>query len=162
LSHVHQPVCSGKRRGYSACVVGQSIWGTWDCRPLILFSEMSRQNDAQSQRVSRNMLISCRTLMNSLAHNQFIHLYGQRGARLDRDQSVHSSTVKSRSLLVRNFSPLLFWAPETHLQVLEKIWVDRLVHVRPWAQFNDNLIAEWKEITIIVLFTLFCMNGLIG
>ncbi|KIM71656.1 hypothetical protein PILCRDRAFT_93766 [Piloderma croceum F 1598] len=104
-------MCSGKRRGYSACVVGR--------------------------------------MMRALTHNQFIHLYGQRGARLDRDQSVHSLTVKSRSLLARTFSPLLFWAPETHLQVLEKIWVDRLVHVRPWTQFNDNLIAEWKEITII-------------
>jgi hypothetical protein len=100
--------------------------------------------------------------MNCLAHNQFIHLYGQRGARLDRDQSVHSPTVKSRSLLARNFSPLLFWAPETHLQVLEKIWVDRLVHVRPWTQFNDNLIVEWKEIAIIVSLLYYHMNGLMG
>jgi len=89
--------------------------------------------------------------MNSLAHNQFIHLYGQRGARLDRDQSVYSSTVKSRSLLVKNFSPLLFWAPETHLQALENIWVDRLVHVDSWTQFNKKLIAEWKEIIIIAI-----------
>jgi len=124
----------------------------------MLFSDVSRQNDVHSQRVFRNMLIFGRTLMDSLAHNQFIHLYGQRGARLDRDQSVHSSTVKSRSLLVRSFSPLLFWAPDTYLQVLEEIWIDRLVHVRPWTQFNDNLIAEWKEITIIVLLLYFPMN----
>ncbi|KIM86765.1 hypothetical protein PILCRDRAFT_816011 [Piloderma croceum F 1598] len=102
---------SGKRRGYSACVVGR--------------------------------------MMRNLTHNQFVHLYGQRGARLDRDQSVYSATVKSRSLLVINLSPLLFWAPETHLQALENIWVDHLVDINSWTQFNKKLIAEWKEITII-------------
>jgi hypothetical protein len=103
------------------------------------------------------MSISSGTLITSLAHNQFIHLYGQRGARLDRDQSVYSSTVKSRSLLVRHFSPLLFGAPETHLRALENIWVDRLVHVDSWIQFNKKLIAEWKEITIIVMLLYACM-----
>lgn len=139
-------------------VLSVSVWETWDCRSLMLFSDMSRQDDAQFQWVSRNIPISCGTLIISLAHNQFVHLYGQRGARLDRDQSVYSSTVKSRSLLVTNLSPLLFWAPETHLQALEKIWVDHLVNVDSWTQFNKKLIAEWKEITIIVLLLYFRMH----
>ena len=85
------------------------------------------------------------------AHNQFVHLYGQRGARLDRDQSVHRPIVNPRTLLATVFSPLLFWAPEAHLQALDKIWVDRLVHEGPWTQFTRKLTTEWQKITIIVL-----------
>jgi hypothetical protein len=47
-------------------------------------------------------------------------------------------------------SPLLFWAPDVHLQSLEKIWVDRLVHIGPWIQFIDKLNTEWQEFSIIV------------
>lgn len=84
------------------------------------------------------------------AHNQFLHLHGQRGARLDRDQSIHGSIVNPRTLLVIILSPSLFWAPDVHLQSLEKIWVDRLVHIGPWTQFIDKLNAEWQEFSIIV------------
>lgn len=87
--------------------------------------------------------------MRNLIHNRFIHLHGQRGARLDRDQSVHGSIVNPRTILVTCLSPLLFWAPDVHLQSLEKIWVDRLVHIGPWIQFIDKLNTEWQEFSII-------------
>ena len=83
-------------------------------------------------------------------HNQFINLYGQRGARIDRDQSVHGSIVNPRTMLVVIFSPLLFWAPDVHLEALEKIWVDRLLHLRPWTEFINKLNNEWQEFIIIV------------
>jgi hypothetical protein len=95
--------------------------------------------------------------MKIIAHNQFVHLYGQRGARLDRDQSVHGSIVNPKSLLVTILSPFLFWAPDVHLQALEKIWVDRLVHFGHWTKFTNKLNTEWQQITIIVLFSHFHM-----
>jgi hypothetical protein len=93
------------------------------------------------------------SLTGVLAHNQFIHLYGQRGARLDRDQSIHGSIVNPRTLLMTIFSPLLFWAPDAHLQALEKIWVDQLVHISAWVRFVDRLSADSQEFILIVLFS---------
>ena len=91
-------------------------------------------------------------------HNQFLNLYGQRGARIDRDQSVHGSIVNPRTMLVVIFSPLLFWAPDVHLEALEKIWVDRLLHLRPWTEFINKLNNEWQEFIIIV--SLLCFTYL--
>jgi len=88
-------------------------------------------------------------IMRNFTHNQFIHLYGQRGARLDRDQSVHGSIVNPRTPLVTILSPFLFWAPDIHLKALEKIWVDRLVHYGPWTEFIEKLNTEWQEFIII-------------
>jgi len=92
-------------------------------------------------------------------HNQFVNLYGQRGARVDRDQSVHGEIVNPRTWLVVLFSPLLFWESDVHLQELEKIWVDRLVHLRPWTEFIKKVNNEWQGSTIIVswlCFTYLC------
>jgi hypothetical protein len=83
-------------------------------------------------------------------HNQFLNLYGQRGARVDREQSVHGSIVNRRTMLMKIFSPLLFWAPDVHLQAFEKIWVDHLVHLGPWTEFITKLNTEWQEFIIVV------------
>jgi hypothetical protein len=91
-----------------------------------------------------------RVLTEMAAHNQFVHLYGQRGARLDRDQSVHGSVVNPRTMLVIILSPMLFWAPNVHLHALEKLWVDRQVHIGPWTEFISKLNAEWQDLIIIV------------
>jgi hypothetical protein len=90
-----------------------------------------------------------------IAHNQFLHLYGQQGARLDRNQSVHMSTVKSRSLLFTFLTPVLLWAPETYLRALEELWVDGLVHCDHWTQFTNKLNSERQEISFIVIFVPF-------
>ena len=105
-------------------------------------------------------LITSSVLTGVTAHNQFVHLYGQRGARLDRDQSVHGSIVNPRTLLVTLLSPFLFWAPDVHLKALEKIWVDRLVHYGPWTEFMEKLNTEWQEFIIIVhLLHFTCLCG---
>jgi len=92
-----------------------------------------------------------------IAHNQFVHLYGQRGARLDCDQSIHSSVVNENTLLVTLLSPFLFWAPDIHRKALDKIFVDGLVHRDHWTAFSNKLSVEWQEITIIVLLPPFRM-----
>ena len=105
-------------------------------------------------------LITSAVLTGVTAHNQFVHLYGQRGARLDRDQSVHGSIVNPRTLLVTLLSPVLFWAPDVHLKALEKIWVDRRVHYGPWTEFMEKLNTEWHEFIIVVRLLHFtCLCG---
>ena len=94
--------------------------------------------------------------MKIIAHNQFVNLYGQQGARLDRDQSVYSSSVYSKTLLLTALSPFLFWAPDDHLQTLEKLWVDRLLHHDAWIRFIDKLQAESQQFILIV--RLFSIN----
>lgn len=88
--------------------------------------------------------------MRTLVNNQFINLYGQRGARLDRDQSIHGSIVNPRTLLVTILSPVLFWAPNDHLRALEKIWVDNIVHHGPWIRFIEKLNTEWQDFILFV------------
>ena len=83
-------------------------------------------------------------------HNQFVNLYGQRGARIDRHQSVHGEIVNPRTWLVVLFSLLLFWESDVHLEALEKIWVDRRVHLHPWTEFIKKVNNEWQGSTIIV------------
>lgn len=83
-------------------------------------------------------------------HNQFINLYGQRGARLNHDQSIHGIIVNPGSWFLKAVSPLIFWGADVHLAALEKIWVDRLVDLRPWTYFINKLNEEWQEFIIIV------------
>lgn len=84
------------------------------------------------------------------AHNQFVNLHGQRGARLERNQSVHGLTINPRTTLVKFLSPFLFGAPEIHLRALDKIWVDNLVHRGHWNEFISKLNTEWQEFSLIV------------
>ncbi len=68
-----------------------------------------------------------KTQILSLAHERFFHFYGEPAVRLRRGTSVYG-TIHGRSLLIGILSPLLFTAPLQHLMVLEKIWVDGVVH----------------------------------
>ena len=90
------------------------------------------------------------------AHNKFIHLCGQKGARLDHDHSIHGSAVNPRSILVKVLSPFLFWAPDAHLRDLSKIWVDRLAHRRPWKKLMTKLVTDWQEFNLPVLLFDLC------
>ena len=83
--------------------------------------------------------------------NQFINLYGQNGARLDRNQSVHGIAVYSRTFVLRALSRAMFYAPEVHLQSLKMIWVDRMIHESHWLEFIKKLTGEWQEFVVIVL-----------
>lgn len=84
------------------------------------------------------------------AHHRFLHLCGQRGARLDIDQSIHDPTITARPMLVMILVSLLFQAPDIHLRSLEKIWVDSLVHDRPWDEFVKQLHTDYQEFSLMV------------
>lgn len=90
-------------------------------------------------------------LMTTIAHYRFLHLYGQRGARLDSDQSIHVATLTPRPLFIKIFVALLFWAPDIHLRSLRKIWVDRVLHHRPWFEFTKQLHTDYQEFSLMVL-----------
>lgn len=90
----------------------------------------------------------------STGHNQFENLYGQQAARLDRDQSIHGTIVNPRTMFVKTLSPFIFWGADDHLKALEKLWVDRMVHIDQWKQFINQLNEEWQEFIIVVSTTI--------
>jgi hypothetical protein len=87
-------------------------------------------------------------------HQKYLNYHGQPCARLCRDQSVHSSAPPERTLLIKLFSPLLFFAPDVHLRALEDIWVDEMVCHVPWKDFMTKMNDDWER---YVLFVSHCL-----
>jgi hypothetical protein len=48
------------------------------------------------------------------------------------------------------FNVALFGAPESHMNELKRVWVDRSINSPRWKSFNNKLISEWSGITIYV------------
>ncbi len=85
----------------------------------------------------------------SLAHERFLHFYGEPAVRLCRGLSVYG-TIHRRTLLIRLLSPLLFATPLQHLMALEKIWVDGVVHEPTWKMFINKFNKRWEEAILFV------------
>ncbi|KAJ7178507.1 hypothetical protein C8R43DRAFT_871384, partial [Mycena crocata] len=68
----------------------------------------------------------------------FLNFYGQNEARLYRQPSIYEgqSNQTKRSWLMSILSPILFYAPDVHLDSLNKIWVDRIAAKEPWNKFR--------------------------
>ena len=71
-------------------------------------------------------------------------------ARLMNDQSVYDKPQRERSLLITLMSPLLFWAPEEHLQEMEKLWTDEVIIESRWKKFATEMVAEWHDVILWV------------
>jgi hypothetical protein len=76
------------------------------------------------------------------AHWRFLYFHGQRHARLVCDQTVYNEPIRKRSRLVSLLSPLLFLAPEVHLNEMEKIWVDEMINMSAWRSYVDKVLEE--------------------
>lgn len=87
-------------------------------------------------------------LMYFFTRGRFYNRYGQSSARLDRNRSVHGQKTLVRSPLVRLLSPILFYGPDAHLQSIQDIWVDRLLHKHAWTLFTDKIANEWMQATV--------------
>ncbi|KAI0315001.1 hypothetical protein OF83DRAFT_392027 [Amylostereum chailletii] len=95
-------------------------------------------------------------LMSTFSHYRYINFHGQRGARLNRDQSLHGPLHAPRTWLMNSFSPLLFLAPNVHLKEIEKVIVDGMVVMSVWKQHLTKLQNEWTE---FVLYATVLLNA---
>jgi hypothetical protein len=95
-------------------------------------------------------------LTGMVVHSQFLHMYGQQGARLDWHRSIHGSITHPRTLIFTIFSPFCFWTPEDYLKEFERVWVDRQIRPEPWIQYLNKLDTESQEYTLIVLLFRIC------
>lgn len=82
---------------------------------------------------------------------KFFNFCGLPCARLEADKSVYDED-KNFHLLTSGVSlvlnAMLFWAPQSHLEDLRKVWVDECINTPRWKAFNTNLMTEWTGITI--------------
>ena len=97
------------------------------------------------------------TIYMAIAMEYFLHFKGQHGARLTRVQSVRGKEKGLRTWLIKIFSPLLFGAPDTHLEGLEEVWLDReIVMKNSWKDLVEKLQGEWEQ---FVLFSTVLLNA---
>jgi hypothetical protein len=85
-----------------------------------------------------------------LAHWRFLYFHGQKIARLDKHQTVHDEPKRERSFFITLLSPMLFLAPEIHLQEIEKLWTDEIIIDAAWKGFVPKLLEEWQELILLV------------
>ena len=67
-----------------------------------------------------------------------------------RDQTVYDSPKRQRSRLIMFLSPLLFLAPEEHLQEIEQLWTDDVIIQSLWKSFMTEMLAEWHDVILWV------------
>ncbi|KAN0108993.1 hypothetical protein V8E52_009776 [Russula decolorans] len=79
------------------------------------------------------------------AHWRFLYFHGQRHARLLKNQTVYDDPKFSGEIsrLIRFLSPLLFFAPEVHLQEMKELWTDEIIIEITWKKFMTKLQDEW-------------------
>ncbi|KAH9027058.1 hypothetical protein EDB84DRAFT_1239959, partial [Lactarius hengduanensis] len=84
-----------------------------------------------------------------LAHWRFLYFHGQKNARLDKHQTVYCEAKRGRTVFIMLLSPVLFLAPEVHLQEIEKLWTDDVIIDSAWKSFVPKPLEEWQELILL-------------
>ncbi|KAG2048582.1 hypothetical protein BDR06DRAFT_920295 [Suillus hirtellus] len=82
---------------------------------------------------------------------KYFNFCGLPCARLEADKSVYKDDENTHPLTSSAsfaLNIMLFWAPQSHLEELRKVWVDECINTPRWKDFNKNLMTEWTGITI--------------
>ncbi|KDQ28115.1 hypothetical protein PLEOSDRAFT_1112866 [Pleurotus ostreatus PC15] len=87
-------------------------------------------------------------LMSLYMRQRFANFWGEYGARLHREQSVHHPEGRPRTWLITLLSPILFNAPDIHLRGLHLIFIDEVAAAQPWRAFIKKLGDEWQDFII--------------
>ena len=84
-----------------------------------------------------------------VAEQRLINFAGQPLARLNRNTIIYEVETR-RSALITTLSPLLFFAPDVHLDKLETVFIDRTINKVHWKSFIGKLQDEWREFILYV------------
>ncbi|THH07421.1 hypothetical protein EW145_g3391 [Phellinidium pouzarii] len=87
-------------------------------------------------------------LMTMYSNERFHNFFGYNGVRLSVDQSVRGTSRVSRSWLIGLLSPVLFYAPDTHLAMLEKLYIDGMIKALRWKTFRSKLQDDWSSFVL--------------
>ncbi|KAK7435484.1 hypothetical protein VKT23_019606 [Stygiomarasmius scandens] len=127
-----------------------SMTGTAPYPITKLQSMLSLANSFRKNTATGGCVSAYSRLMHVFCRHRFIHFHGQPGARLDFDKSVHYTLDNSlKSWVIKLLSPLMFDAPDIYYNTLDKIWVDRMLHMESWEKFIDGMKGEWQGLNIL-------------
>ncbi|KAL4268934.1 WW domain-containing protein [Pleurotus pulmonarius] len=121
-----------------------------------LFSANELQSYLGAVKISRRLIDApCKgspffigRLMSMYMRQRFANFWGEYGARLHREQSVHHPEGRPRTWLITLLSPILFNAPDIHLRGLHLIFIDEVAAAQPWRAFIKKLNDEWQDFII--------------
>lgn len=83
-----------------------------------------------------------------IVHDRVLHYYGQRGARLNRNETIHDMVdPRLPSYIFLLASPLLFFEPDVYLRKLYDMYVDEMINEVPWTKFWDDMRRDWERAT---------------
>ncbi|KAK0215464.1 hypothetical protein IW262DRAFT_1249174, partial [Armillaria fumosa] len=84
-----------------------------------------------------------------LAHECFLHFYGEPAARLTHGTSIYDKNkVHKCSILFHILKYLLFAAPCAHLHEIESMLLDGLLSQVVWREFVDKICKDWSHLTL--------------
>ncbi|TFK49085.1 hypothetical protein OE88DRAFT_1663457 [Heliocybe sulcata] len=87
-------------------------------------------------------------LMGIFVHARYLHFHGTPMARLARNQNVYEECTRTTSKPFWFLSCLLFYAPRKHLDLLDKMWVDKMINYVSWSRFMEQLLDEWSDLSL--------------
>ncbi|KAI5889541.1 uncharacterized protein SCHCODRAFT_02634849 [Schizophyllum commune H4-8] len=95
-------------------------------------------------------------MMQHFYQDRFLNLYSQRGARVDRLQSVFGKSPGDipKSWYIRILGLLLFRAPNNHLDELNQMWVDTVLSRKVWKKRVKALLSDWTEQRVLATILL--------
>ena len=83
-------------------------------------------------------------------HGRFVNFHGEANARLERNFSVYGDPIYRRTLFIKIFSLVLFWAPDIYLKTLQDTWVDGIMYRSVWHGSRENLGEGWDAFVLAV------------
>ncbi|KAI9446013.1 hypothetical protein H4582DRAFT_1902760 [Lactarius indigo] len=95
-------------------------------------------------------ITSIARLLSLYAHWRFLHFHGQKTSRQDRYKSIYKGGHRKRTILIRTFSPILFFFPDAYLRELQKLWMDKIIVEALWKESTQRLVSEWSDFVLYV------------
>ena len=147
------PISDQKQDKYAICVIGR--WFAIS-KIMLTYLETSARLWQLVCKFSRSVL-SFTCGLSVVVKHRFQTFYGERHARLCRDQPILVDTAReSRSLHILT-SLLSFKASDDYVSRLNDIYVDHLVYAHQWQPFMRQCLKEWRSLLYLVSPDLHCI-----
>ncbi|KAH9032507.1 hypothetical protein EDB84DRAFT_1490726 [Lactarius hengduanensis] len=95
-----------------------------------------------------HVITSVARLLSFYAHWRFLHFHGQKTSRQDRYKSIYKDGHRKRTILIRIFSPILFFFPDAYLRELQKLWMDKIIVEALWKESTQRVVSEWSDFVL--------------
>ncbi|KAG2008408.1 hypothetical protein CC2G_013844 [Coprinopsis cinerea AmutBmut pab1-1] len=85
-------------------------------------------------------------MYSSLYSERFICLHGEKGARLESNQSIYG--VWRRSWFLKILATVMAFGPSMHFRRLKAVTVDSIVSKHAWSKCRSKLLEEWRDVIL--------------